>query len=96
MTCECVWLGAGGVGGDRIGFGLYQYCILVVVVLGESGWAAWTRVLEGGVMSVCVVSLDSLCRWQVQVSVYCARRIPVHLRCTPVFKSRCTLSISGS
>ena len=25
-----------------------------------------------GVMSVCVVSLDSLCRWQVQVSVYCA------------------------
>ena len=34
----------------------------------------------GGVM--CVVSLDSLCGWQVQVSVYCARRIPVHLRCT--------------
>ena len=33
-------------------------------------------------MSVCVVSLDSLCRWQVQVSVNCARRIPVHLRCT--------------
>ena len=28
---------------------------------------------------VCV-SLDSLCRWQVQVSVYCAWRI--HLRCT--------------
>ena len=25
----------------------------------------------GGVMSVCVVSLDYLCRWQVQVSVYC-------------------------
>ena len=23
------------------------------------------------------VSLDSLCRWQVQVSVYCARWIPV-------------------
>ena len=33
----------------------------------------------GGVMSV---SLDSLCRWQVQVSVYCAWRIPAHLRCT--------------
>ena len=33
-------------------------------------------------MSVCIVSLGSLCRWQVQVSVYCARRIPVHLMCT--------------
>ena len=31
---------------------------------------------------VCVVSLDALCRWQVHVSVYCARRIPAHLRCT--------------
>ena len=36
----------------------------------------------GGVMSVCVVSLDSLCTWQVQVSVYCATRIPAHIRCT--------------
>ena len=36
----------------------------------------------GGVMSVCVVSLDYLCWSQVQVSVYCARRIPAHLRCT--------------
>ena len=26
--------------------------------------------------------MDSLCRWQVQVSVYCARRIPAHPRCT--------------
>ena len=33
-------------------------------------------------MSVCGVSLDYLCRWQVQVSVYCAWRIPAHLRCT--------------
>ena len=41
---------------------------------GLGGW--------GGVMSVCVVSLDSLCRWQVQVSVYCARRINAQLRCT--------------
>ena len=38
----------------------------------------WVRGLDqdlerwGGVMSV--VSLDSLCRWQVQVSVYCAWR----------------------
>ena len=26
----------------------------------------------GGILSVLVVRLDSLCRWQVQVSVYCA------------------------
>ena len=46
-------------------------------------------------LSVCVVSLFSLCIWQVQVSVYCARRIPVHLRCTQ-FQSCCTLSRSAS
>ena len=28
------------------------------------------------------MSPDSLFRWQVQVSVYCAMRIPAHLRCT--------------
>ena len=28
------------------------------------------------------MSLDYLCRWQVQVSVYCAWRIPAHLRCS--------------
>ena len=28
------------------------------------------------------MSLDYLCRWQVQVSVYCAWRISAHLRCT--------------
>ena len=28
------------------------------------------------------MSLDSLGRWQVQVSVYCAWRIPAYLRCT--------------
>ena len=40
--------------------------------------------LEGwdDVMSVRVVSPNFLCRWQVQVSVYYARRIHVHLRCT--------------
>ena len=32
------------------------------LVQGLGGW--------GGVMSVCVLSLDSLSRWQVQVSVY--------------------------
>ena len=36
----------------------------------------------GCVMSMCVVSLDSLCRCQVHVYVYCARRIPSHLMCT--------------
>ena len=29
-----------------------------------------------------MLCLDPLCRWQVQVSVYCAWRIPAHLRCT--------------
>ena len=43
----------------------------------DQGLEGW-----GGVMSVWVVSLDSLCRWQVQVSVYCSWRIPAHLRCT--------------
>ena len=32
---------------------------------GLGGW--------GVVMVVCVVSLDSLCRCQVQISVYCAK-----------------------
>ena len=36
----------------------------------------------GGIMSVGVVNLDPLCKWQVQVYVYCARRIPAHLMCT--------------
>ena len=38
-----------------------------------SGRMAWCYVC---------VSLDYLCRWQVQVSVYCTWRIPAHLRCT--------------
>ena len=63
----CLCFGCGGVGG----------------VGGE-----WVRCLDqgrewlGGVMSVRGVRLDYLCRWQVQVSVYCAQRIPAHLRCT--------------
>ena len=32
-------------------------------------------------MSVFVVSVDYWCRWQVHVSVYCARRIPAHHSC---------------
>ena len=64
----CPCFGCGGVGG----------------VGGE-----WVGVLGqglggfGGLMSVSVVSLDSLCIWQVQVSVYCARWIPTQLH--PVF-----------
>ena len=38
--------------------------------------------LEGLSGVISVLSLDSLCRWQVHVSVYCARRIPAHLTCT--------------
>ena len=37
------------------------FVAVVWVVLGEIGWATWVRVSEGGVMSVCVVSLDYLC-----------------------------------
>ena len=47
---------------------------------GESGCVV--GVTEGGVISVCVVSLDYLCRWEVHVFVYCARWIPAHHRCT--------------
>ena len=63
----CLCFGCGGVGGVGGEW---------VGVLGQ-GLGGW-----GGVKSVCVMSLESLCRWQVQVSVYCARRIPAHLRCT--------------
>ena len=63
----CLCFGCGGVGG------VGGECV-GGLAQGLGGW--------GGVMSVCVVSLDSLCCWQVQVSVYCARQIPVHLRCT--------------
>ena len=55
--------------GDMIGFGHYQFwrnmgkvgcvCVLVAVVwvvLGESEWAAWARVWEGGVvLCLCVL-----------------------------------------
>ena len=69
----CLCFGCGGLGGV---YGVYG-------VGGE-----WRRDLghgqegRGGVMSVWVVSLTYLCRWQVQVNVYCARRITAHLRCT--------------
>ena len=94
-VCEmCMCFARVGVGGEgrvdkTIRFGLYQscgeqgecwtcVCVAVVWVGGlNQGMDGW-----GGIMPVCVVSPDSLCRWQVQVSVYCARRIAAHLRCT--------------
>ena len=33
-------------------------------------------------VSVFTNPVDYLCRWQVHVFVYCARRTPAHLRCT--------------
>ena len=77
-------------------FGFYQSCrnrgsvgtcVCVAVV-----WVAWAR---DGVMSVCVVSLDCLCRWNVHVSVYRARRIPTHLG-APSVQPCCTLLILAS
>ena len=50
------------------GFVVLEQCL-------DAGWL-------GGVMSMGVVNLNYLCRWQVHVSVYCARWIPSHLRCT--------------
>ena len=38
----------------------------------------------GGIMSVCVMRLDSLCIWHIHVSVYCDRRMLAHLRCIPL------------
>ena len=79
--------------GDRIGFGLYQSCMNREVCdvcpclgygsvcgVGDEWVVIWARVMRGCccVMTVCVVGLDYLCRWLVQISVYCARRIPVH------------------
>ena len=59
--------------GDRIGFRLYQFwrnmgkmgyvflVAVVLVVMGESGRLGTGSGRVGGVMSVCVVSLDYLC-----------------------------------
>ena len=75
---------------ERIGFGLYQSCgdrgsVGHVSVFWLRGWGVGRGLGQGsGAVGWCYVcvSLDSLCRWQVQVSVYCAWRIPAHLRCT--------------
>ena len=91
--CLCLARGAmGGEGDERIGFGLYQSWGNKGSVGRVSVFGLWWcmrgmgKVLGPGsegvgcFISVCLVSPDSLCRWQVQVSVYCAR--PVYLRCT--------------
>ena len=66
-------LARGRVGGEwmrrlSLGFtnpvgtrGMWNMCLVAVVWVGVSG--------QGHVMPVCVVSMDSLCRWQVNVSV---------------------------
>ena len=95
-VCEtCMCLARDGVRGERvekIGFWLYQSCKIRgsvgrVSVFGLwlcrrgvdrglgpwSGWVWWCYVC---------VSPDYLFRWQVQVYVCCARRIPAHLMST--------------
>ena len=79
---------------ERIGFGLYQSCgnrmsVGRVSLLQWCGWYMWgvgwclDQGLEGWCfVCVRVVSPDSLCRWQVHESVYCAGLIHVHLMCT--------------
>ena len=59
----------------------------------EDWVGAGTRVWRGGVMSVWIVSPDSLCRWQVQVSVYCGY---LHILGAPSVQPCCTLPISSS
>ena len=61
------WVRGLGLGFTNSGgtWGKWEMCLCFgcggVSGVGGSGWAAWARVWEGGVMSVCVVSLDSLC-----------------------------------
>ena len=58
VTCVCVWLGAVWV--ERGGELMRELGLGFTNPVGAVGW-----------YYVCV-SLDSLCRWPVQVSVYCA------------------------
>ena len=81
--------GSGGVGGEGVsmlGFGVANPmgtwgggCTCVCGVSEE-----WVVSLDQGLEGWCYVcvSLDPLCGWQVHVSVYCARRIAAHLRCS--------------
>ena len=65
--------------------GVLDVCLCFVCggVVGE--WVECKGLGPGsGAVGWCYVgvSLDYLCRWQFHVSVYCAWRIPAHLRCT--------------
>ena len=72
VTCVCVWFGAGGVGcewvtGLGLGFtnsgriwGKWDMC-LCFGCGGIGGEWVGSMGQEGGVMAVCVVSLDYLC-----------------------------------
>ena len=81
---RCGWRGGEWMGELGLGFtnpvgteGVLDMC-LCFGCGGVGGEWAWTKVGNGGV----VLCQDSLCRWHVQVSGYCAWRIPAHLRCT--------------
>ena len=94
-VCDmCMCLARGGVGGEGgewmgelslvftnpVGTGVVlDMCFGCGCVGGQ-----WVGGLDQGRERWCYVcvSLDSLCRGQAQVSVYCAWRIPAHLRCT--------------
>ena len=81
-VCEMCVFDSSGVGVGVLGFtnpvGTWDLCLGCGDVGGDVG------VCPGPVpfMFVCVVSLDYSCRWQVQVSVYCARIIHTHPRYT--------------
>ena len=106
-VCEmCMCLargGVGGEGGERIGFGIYPFYenresvgCASVFGLRWYWWGVGMGLGPGPVelaWSYVCVSLDFLCRWQVQVSIYCSWRIPAHLICTIVCQSRCDSSI---
>ena len=73
---------------ERIGFGLYQSCgnrgVLHACLCCGGVGVEWVGGLDLGLEGWCYVcvSPDSVCIWQVQVSVYCDRRISAHLRCS--------------
>ena len=81
MCCVCL-------GGERIGFGPYQCCRN----MGSVGRMSVFGVRWYGIMSVCVVSLDYLCRWQV----YIVQGGYLVILGAPSVQSCCTLSISAS
>ena len=99
----CVWLGRhrkrGGEWMRGLGLGFTNPVGTGGVSVSGLQWCRWGVGLNQGMEGWYYVCVRSgflcevrilVCRWQVQVSVYCARRIPVHLRCV---QSCCTLWI---